>query len=100
MEDFIYNLPIGIIDDDVKTKAEVIDEKIDVVHSMGLVYLFIIDNYLDDIGKLKSFRPLSTDRYKVLVGDEFEINEKSEVIYNLNVFSKQNSMQIFVNAQW
>lgn len=97
MEDFIYNLPIGIIDDDVKTKAEVIDEKIDVVHSMGLVYLFIIDNYLDDIEKLKSFRPLATDRYKVLVlvGDEFEINEKSEVVYNLNVFSKQNSMQIF-----
>ena len=34
VEDYIYNLPIGILSEDLKTKEEIVEEKLEVVHSI------------------------------------------------------------------
>ena len=96
VEDYIYNLPIGILSEDLKTKEEIVEEKLEVVHSMGLTYLFIIDNYTGNNKEINSLYPVGDDKYHlmILVGDEYETNQNNN-FYEVNSFSPEESMQIF-----
>lgn len=95
IDDFVYNLPIGILDEDKKTQGEVVAEKLDVIHSMDLVYLFIIDNYIGSKEELNNMLPIKNDRYHlmILVGDDSEIC--FEDCYEVSAFSPEESLQIF-----
>lgn len=96
VKDYIYNLPIGILDEDSKTKDEIVEEKLEEVHSMGLAYLFIIDNYTGNNEEIRSLYPVDDDKYHliIIVGDEYESNQDYN-FYEVNSFSPEESMQIF-----
>lgn len=96
IEDYIYNLPIGILDEEIKTKEEIVEEKLEVLHSMGLFYLFIVDNYTGNDKDIQKLCPVGDDRYHlmILVGEEYEI-EDNRNFYELNAFSGEESLQIF-----
>jgi len=96
VDDYLYNLPIGILDEDQKTKAEVVEEKLEAVHSMELTYLFILDNYTGKNDELQRLYPDGDDKYHmmILIGDEYEAGEEWDC-YEVNVFSPEESIQIF-----
>lgn len=96
VEDYIYNLPIGILDENLKTKDEIVEEKLEVVHSMGYTYLFIMDNYTGNDEKIHSLYPIGDDKYHlmILVGDEYKADQNNN-FYEMNSFSPDESMQIF-----
>ena len=96
IDDFLYNLPIGILDEEQKTQEEIVNEKLDVVHSMDLTYLFILDNYTGKKEELYRLYPDSDDRYHlmVLVGEDYdERNDKD--YYEVDAFSPEDSLKIF-----
>ena len=96
INDYIYDLPIGIIDEDKKNKEEIIREKLDIVHSMGLKYLFIIDNFTGQNESIKCILPNSEDSYHllVIVSDEYKISDKIKC-YEIDRFSEDDSAKIF-----
>ncbi len=96
VEDYIYNLPIGIINEELKTKGEIVEEKLEVLHAMGLTYLFIIDNYTGNNKEIQSLYPIDDDKYHlmILLGDGYESNQDHKY-YKVNSFSPEESMQIF-----
>lgn len=93
---FIYDLPIGIIDEDQKTQEEIIQEKLDVIHSLESSYLFILDNYSGKQEDLQSVYPDDKDKYHllILVDDEYKI-DNSVNYYNAKAFSEEESLQVF-----
>ncbi len=95
INDYLYNLPIGIIDEDKKTQEEIVEEKLEVIHSMDLTYLFIIDNYTGNPEELTPVFPNENDRYHlmIIVGEEY--GNDSERYYDVNTFTPDESMQIF-----
>ncbi len=95
INDYVYNIPIGIIDEDRKTQEEIVLEKLDVIHTMDLTYLFIIDNYTGRKEELNNMMPVGKDRYHlmILVGDD---NETCfEDCYEVSAFSPEESLKIF-----
>lgn len=96
VDDYIYEMPIGILDEEKKTKEEIIEEKKNEIHSMGLVYLFILDNYTGDRKKLQSLYPNENDRYHLMVSvcDEYKTDDRMGC-YEVNAFSPQDSLNIF-----
>ena len=96
IDDFLYNLPIGILDEEQKTQEEIINEKLDVVHSMELSYLFIIDNYTGKKEEIYRLYPDSDDRYHlmVLVSEDYDEGDEKDY-YEVNAFSPEDSLKIF-----
>lgn len=94
VNDFIYELPIGGCENENKDKEEIVKEKIEELHSMGLKYLFIIDNYVGDINNLQPLFPTKTDKYHLLVLINSEV-ENSETDFVIQPFSQEDSIKIF-----
>lgn len=96
IDDYLYNLPIGIIDEELKTKKEIVEEKLEVIHSMDLTYLFILDNYTGKKEELCRLYPCCNDKYHlmILVSDDYEVDDK-RCCYEVNSFSPEESFQIF-----
>lgn len=96
VDDYIFNMPIGILDEHIKTKEEIIKEKLDVIHAMGLTYLFIIDNYTGKESELRCLYPDRDDEYHLMI----LVNEDNEIEWNrscfeVQVFTREESHQIF-----
>lgn len=96
IDDYIFNMPIGILDERVKTKNVIIKEKLEVIHTMGLTYLFILDNYMGTETELRCLYPDRDDEYHlmILTNEDNEVNW-SKCIFNVEVFTKEESYQIF-----
>lgn len=96
IDDYLYDLPVGIMDQDLKTKDEVIVEKLKEVHAMKDSYLFIVDDYSGQIDALRHFLPDQDDKYHmmILVGDDYPVNEQY-CCYEVKPFSSEESYQIF-----
>ncbi len=94
--DYVYNLPIGILDENEKNKEVVVEEKLEAIHSMGLVYLFVIDNYSGGADELKKLYPLDEDKYHlmVLVSDESDMM-LDDTCYEVKCFMPEDSLKIF-----
>lgn len=96
INDFVYNLPIGILDENSKMKEEVVLEKLEILHSMDLSYLFIIDNYIGDENDIKCLIPKGEDNYHlIIVFDEDHYINNNEYLYHINPFSTEDSLKIF-----
>lgn len=96
IDDYIFNMPIGILDEHIKTKEEIIKEKLDVIHTMGLTYLFIVDNYLGTESEIRCLYPDRDDEYHLMI----LVNEDNEMVWNrgcfeVEVFSRNESHEIF-----
>lgn len=96
IKDFVYNLPIGILNENSKTKEDVVLEKIEILHSMGLSYLFIIDNYTGNEKDIDCLIPYGEDKYHLLiVSDDSHCISEEEYKYKVNPFSPDDSLRIF-----
>lgn len=96
IDDYMYNMPIGIINADKRTKEEIIQEKCDVIHSLETNHLFVIDNYTDLLEKLRVILPNSSDKYHIIVSvDDNYIISEHYVCHNVEPFSKEDSLKIF-----
>lgn len=96
VDDYIYELPIGIMNEDIKTKEEIVKEKLEVVHSMDLSYLFILDNYTGNIAETNCMLPNQYDKFHViiLVGEDYDIGSDMNCM-KLNSFTLSDSLRIF-----
>lgn len=96
IDDYIFNMPIGILDERVKTKTEIIKEKLEVIHTMGLTYLFILDNYMGTEKELRCLYPDRDDEYHlmILTNEDNEL-DWSGSIFDVDVFTKEESYRIF-----
>lgn len=96
IEDYLYNLPVGILNEELKTKDEIVSEKLEVIHSMELTYLFVIDNFCGSEETIQSLYPLEWEKYHILVvvGEE-NLFATSSSCYELNTFSLGESLQLF-----
>lgn len=96
IDDYIFNMPIGILDERIKTKNEIIKEKLEVIHTMGLTYLFILDNYMGTEKELRCLYPDRDDEYHlmILTNEDNEL-DWSKCIFDVDVFTKEESYQIF-----
>lgn len=98
LDDLIYDLPIGIVDEDLKSKKEIVEEKLDVVHSMELTYLFILDNYTGEREELHRLLPDSDDKYQMMliVDDEYgSWYDDKECYYEIKAFPPMETLQLF-----
>lgn len=96
IDDYIFNMPIGILDERLKRKNEIIKEKLEVIHTMGLTYLFILDNYMGTEKELRCLYPDLDDEYHlmILTNEDNELNW-SKCIFDVDVFTREESYQIF-----
>ena len=98
VEDYVFNMPIRILDERVKTKQEIIEEKLDVIHTMGLTYLFILDNYTGLEQDLRCLYPDRDDEYHLLVIVNDDNNLKwDKAQLNIEPFTIEESLRIFSN---
>ncbi len=95
IEDYIYNLPIGIIDEEKKTQEEIVAEKLDVIHSMELVYLFIIDHFTGRSADLSRLEPAGKDRYHLMVVLGDDSGEQFGEPYEVTAFPPEETLKIF-----
>lgn len=96
INDYIFGLPIGIRNDEQKTKEEIVEEKLSAIHSVENRFMFIIDNYTGTLDDLQCMYPNDEDVYHlmIIVDDEYEIDEDVPW-YEVKAFSPEDSLQIF-----
>ena len=95
VDDFLYELPIAIIDEEKKTKTEVMQEKLNEMHSMKEKNLFILDNYTGDKNDVNRIYPVEGDKYHliILVADQYGVDD--EECCDISPFSPDDSLKIF-----